>query len=584
MQRVQRYFRAYTLLLGSSSQRLPRIVLLMLFVAALDLAGLAAILPLLAVFIDPKSKGSLGIGGPDASFGIFESPFAALGATLVVFAIFVFRAWLAIRVNRKIIEFSGTHHATLMRRVLEAYLHQPYEFFLRRNSADFINLIVHQTYLYISSTLTPSLKLLTDSLSVLVIFGFLCVTISPATLLPALILLGTSALFVRIMQHRLRDAGRVNYESSTSLIKTVQHVLGSIKEVRVLASEAYWLGLTEHEARRLAGASAQISTIQAMPRYLIELSLVALFLICVGYTMFRPEEAGDIASSLAILAVAGARLMPGLVGISTCLNSLRSNTHAVERLAEDLEILTCAQTRGGGPPGRSEAFSELEFRDVTYAYPDTEVPAIERTSFKLLRGQTVGMLGSSGAGKSTLADLMLGLLVPQAGEIFFNGRPLSADRAAWLRCCAYVPQGATLIDDTVRRNVAFGVDDADVDDERVRGVCEVTRIWDVIKNLPEGLDARIGERGVRLSGGQRQRLAIARALYHRREFIVLDEATSALDADTEREVARALRDIAGKCTLIVVTHRPGLLRICDYLLHVENRYVRTTAQLRSAEA
>ena len=218
----------------------------------------------------------------------------------------------------------------------------------------------------------------------------------------------------------------------------------------------------------------------------------------------------------------------------------------------------------------TDKFELLEIKNLQYSYPNTEAVVTDIASLSIQAGESVGVIGTSGSGKSTLVDLLIGILTPKVGTISVNGRDISTDRRYWQDRIGYVPQHVYLMDTTIRRNVAFGLNEKEIESTAVERALRQANLWEFVQSLPQGLDTVVGERGVRLSGGQRQRLGIARALYGNPEVIVLDEATSALDADTEREIVESFREIAHDHTLIVVAHRTSTLAYCNRLIRLED--------------
>jgi ATP-binding cassette subfamily C protein len=266
---------------------------------------------------------------------------------------------------------------------------------------------------------------------------------------------------------------------------------------------------------------------------------------------------------LGVIGASAVRLMPASTALLSNFNNLRINRFMVSTLAQDLAIdepaSACPAGAGGDPLG---PFRSIEAQGVDFAYEAGGKRVFHGFDFRIASGEIVGLMGSSGAGKSTLADLLLGLLAPQSGRILVNDVPLESVRRAWQSKVAYIPQTPYLLDDSLRRNIALGVADGSIDDARVLAAIEDARLGPFLGSLAEGLDARLGERGVRMSGGQRQRVSIARALYHDREFLVLDEATSALDVETEQEVIETIRSLAGRKTMLIIAHRESTLTCC----------------------
>jgi ABC-type multidrug transport system fused ATPase/permease subunit len=281
----------------------------------------------------------------------------------------------------------------------------------------------------------------------------------------------------------------------------------------------------------------------------------------------RGHDTAAIMPTLALFAAAAFRMTPSANRVLAVINSLRYGLPAVATLTSEL-ALPVSDTPPGGTH-RTAFQRDIELRDVTFSYADTPAPALRGVSVRIGKNETVGFIGPSGSGKTTLVDVLLGLLAPQRGEVRVDGTDVAGNLRAWQDQIGYVSQTIYLTDDTLRRNVAFGVPEAEIDDRAVARAVRAAQLDDFVASLPAGLDAAVGERGVRLSGGQRQRIGIARALYHDPAVLVLDEATSALDAATERGVMDAVAALQGSRTIVIVAHRLSTVDRCDRLYRLE---------------
>jgi len=306
-----------------------------------------------------------------------------------------------------------------------------------------------------------------------------------------------------------------------------------------------------------------------LPRYAVEAAMLTVLVGVAGLRLALEGSAAEAIPLLAMFAAAGVRLMPASTSLMQSLNTLRATRFVLGELADELRELgtSAVPERAALEPARGpepmQPFRELRLERVSFAYRGTSRPVFTELSLSIRAGEAVGLAGPSGAGKSTAADLILGFLEPSAGRVLVNGDDIRRDLRAWLARAAYIPQAPYLLDDTLLRNIVFGTPEERIERARVERAIDDAQLRELVDALPAGIHSEVGERGVRLSGGQRQRLAIARALYQRREFLVLDEATSALDADTERDVLRAVRALHGRTTLLVIAHSERTLAACD---------------------
>jgi ABC-type bacteriocin/lantibiotic exporter with double-glycine peptidase domain len=309
------------------------------------------------------------------------------------------------------------------------------------------------------------------------------------------------------------------------------------------------------------------NVIQAVPRAVFEMLAIGSIALTIVIARFRGQTNDEATLVIALFGVVAFRMLPSINRVVTALQQLALTRPGLEGAVEGFSLpLTTEKPRDRETLG---IFTELRVSGLRYRYPNTEVDVLNLEDLRVSAGESVGIVGSSGSGKSTLVDVLIGILNPTGGTITINGKNLDDVRRQWQDKIGYVPQQTYLMDTTIRKNVAFGLPEKVIDDERVERALQQAHLLDFVNTLPLGWDTETGERGVRMSGGQRQRLGIARALYANPEVIVLDEATSALDSATEREIVESFRELATDRTLIVVAHRTSTLKYCSRLIRIE---------------
>lgn len=310
------------------------------------------------------------------------------------------------------------------------------------------------------------------------------------------------------------------------------------------------------------------NTLQNVPRAVFEVVVVSGVALLIAVASYRNIDLEDTSLLVALFGVVAFRMLPSVNRMIQSVQQLSFGRSGIEGAVQGLSLpqveISPKRVRA------TDKFELLEIKNLQYSYPNTEAVVTDIASLSIQAGESVGVIGTSGSGKSTLVDLLIGILTPKVGTISVNGRDISTDRRYWQDRIGYVPQHVYLMDTTIRRNVAFGLNEKEIESTAVERALRQANLWEFVQSLPQGLDTVVGERGVRLSGGQRQRLGIARALYGNPEVIVLDEATSALDADTEREIVESFREIAHDHTLIVVAHRTSTLAYCNRLIRLED--------------
>ena len=322
-----------------------------------------------------------------------------------------------------------------------------------------------------------------------------------------------------------------------------------------------------------------------IPRLSIEAIGISAMLGIIAFLMFRGREVNTMFPQISAFAMAAVRLMPSMNRMSTALNTMAYQEPRLDQLLayqhitkqngaskKDEEIISEEIVIRENPHSRKEpSFKKsIKLNDIEYIYPNTVTPILFNANMEILFGKSVGVVGLSGSGKTTAIDILLGLLLPQKGEVLVDDIDIQTNYMDWLSHIGYIPQMIFMLDDTIRANVAFGIDRENIDDFKVWNALNEARLADFVRSLPLGLDTSIGERGIRLSGGQRQRIGIARALYTDPELLIFDEATSALDSETEMAIMESINNLHGKKTMIIIAHRLGTIKECDTVYRVED--------------
>ena len=548
------------------------VVPLMLVAAASGVASVAAVIPFLSVLSDPASLPRLPIVFPILAASGIEDPIVLVRITGVLLASAVFLANALMIVKQyMLLRFSWSLNHHLSTRLLRHYLRQAYAFTLTSNTATLTNKLIVEVRQVVEAGFRNALEIVVQLTIIIALLGFL-VVLDPQLAAVSFLTLGlVYGGIYQLSKGILRRLGRESVAAGAARVKAINEALGGFKELKVSGREVFALRAYTAPSRRFGDYQATMGAISTLPRYALE-ALAIGGMVLIAALMAGRE--GSFAATLPLLgayALAGMRLLPSMQAVFNAVARIRGVTGSLEAIEADFLLAVATEGDLEEPPPPLPFERTIELHGVSFSYPAGERPALLGIDIDIRRGRSLAFVGRTGSGKTTLVDVVLGLLEPQAGQLSVDGTAVRPDqRRSYRRLFGYVPQNIFLMDDTIARNVAFGVPEAEIDPAAVRRACELAQIVDFVEQeLPDGYATVVGERGVRLSGGQRQRIGIARALYHRPQVIVFDEATSALDVHTERHVYEAIEGLAKTHTLITVAHRLDTIANSDHVVVLE---------------
>lgn len=549
---------------------------IMIFIGGVvETLGVSAMIPAITIILDQESIAEHDVTKVIMAYFNIDSiknlSLFALGLLIFVYIIKnLYLLWLTYEQNR----FITTNKNKMISRVLRDFLNRPYEFYL---DAD-IPTVFRMTDSDIPN-LFQLMMVLLQIASEAIVFVFLAIVLIVTDWKMALLIVGVfgivTFLISKIMKPRLNKLGKNNQDIQSRIAKWRIQAIYGIKDVKVLHRESFFADNYERSGKFGAVLSQKYAVLNSIPKNLIE----TVFIGClVGYIMFYIANGNDISKLVTVLSIYGVsaiRLMPCINRINTylaeiaynqpCLDYVYENMNVNERSLKENEYL---QT--GDYSQKLGITNKIELNNITYSYPNTDKKIFDGANMVVPYAKSVGIMGVSGAGKSTIVDIILGLLRVQNGTISCDGKNIFDNYASWLAQIGYIPQSIYLIDESIRENIGFGIAVDKIDDNRIWKVLEEAQLKEFVQNLPEGLDTKVGDRGVRLSGGQRQRIGIARALYHNPEILVFDEATSALDNETETALMDAINSFHGKKTMIIIAHRLNTIEKCDIIYKVQD--------------
>jgi ATP-binding cassette, subfamily B, bacterial PglK len=554
--------------------------IMMILAAVFETVGIGLIVPFVGVVTNPSIIQEQAVFSYVYRVLHFQST-----NTFILFAVVCLLSVFIIK-NGYLLLFYNTQYRIILnqkvklsRSMFKGYLTKPYTFHLQRNSAELLRNVNGEVSKVFDGIILSSFQLVTEILVSLFILSLLIATAPLATLASGILLGGSILLFFKIFRKKITYLGKENQRVSREVIKWVNQGLGASKEVKVSGRESYFVNAYTKQSQIMVNNTIYKNTLDQVPRLFIETLLVSIVLITMIIIVFQGTDTTILVSTMSLFAMAAFRLMPSINRIVAMLTTIRFSQPALKVVYNDLikdrtgdtihEVIGEESKTVSVNNGEKKFSDSLKLENVYFRYPNQEDYSIKNVSLTIPIGTSVAFVGSSGAGKTTIVDIILGLFVPEKGFVSVDGKDLNEIIPIWQQKIGYIPQSIYLSDDTIRKNVAFGINEKDIDETAVQKAIENAQLKEFVDSLPEGLDTIVGERGVRLSGGQRQRIGIARALYHNPEIIFLDEATSALDNDTEKEIMKAIDGLKGEKTLIIIAHRLSTIENCDIVFKVE---------------
>lgn len=568
------------MLFNNKEKKKLLVLFFMMIVAALfETLGIGMIVPIVGVLTNPdviKEKAFLAY--VYRLFNFQSTSLFIVFAVIILLGVFVLKNLYLLLFNHLQFKIILNQQVKLSRKLFREYLTKPYIFHLQRNTASLLRNVNSEVPRVFQGIIISGFQLCTELLVTICILLLLIKTAPLATITASILLAGSIFIFFRFFRKKITYLGEEQQKVSSSMIKWVNQGLGASKEVIVSGKEDFFINAYTNQSQISSDNSRYINMLNQVPRLFIETLMVTIVLITMLIVVFQEKNTSHLVSTMALFAMAAFRLMPSITRAVALITTIRYSQPALSIIYEDL-FLNNTQFRSRDIISNSESVvnkenrifnDSIELNEVSFQYPNQKEYSIRDVSLTIPIGQSVAFIGESGAGKTTLVDIILGLFQPEKGSVLVDGKNLNNQIAIWQQKIGYIPQSIFLTDDSIRNNVAFGIEDIQIDDEAVWRALEQAQLKEFVESLPERLDTTVGERGVRLSGGQRQRIGIARSLYHNPEILFMDEATSALDNETEKEIMKAIDGLKGEKTLIIIAHRLSTIENCDIVFKLKN--------------
>jgi ABC-type multidrug transport system fused ATPase/permease subunit len=568
------YIESIKFLLGNKIKRLLPLVVIFLLSSLIDLLGMSLVGGYVAIIIDPlfitKAQEIL----PILSFlNNFNHEETILFIGYGLFITFLVKFFLVIFVNHTIFNFAYFEQAKIQKIMINGFLHQDYETFILSKSAESLASIATYSSMY-KDALVGGLQALSSILVIIAAFIMLAVvsinTVAMLLLVMIIIFYAYNLTFAR----RLDATGRAFTKGSANLIRGTQEAAEGIREIKTLGKEAFFIDSVSSSANEIAKGGVRLNIFTILPRGILEVALIGFIVLVLTTNVLLNKDLAAGLSILSIFAAAMIRITPLISQLQSAANSIVFGRESIILLAKimkekgidinvDLKIF-----KKNASSKSTDVFNQLKLENISYTYPNSSKPSVMNVSLEINQGDFIGLIGPSGAGKTTLVDIILGFLKPSKGILKFNTDDAHKDISVWLSHCAYLPQDIFLIDGTLKENITLSTDE--IEDEELEEALKLSRLTPILKDLNNGLNTDIGDKGVKLSGGQKQRVSIARAIFNKRDVLLLDESTSALDSKTEAAVINELMTLRNKKTIISIAHRISTLKECNKIFRVNN--------------
>ena len=550
-----------------SKVRIPIMFLLGLIGTGLEALGIALVIPVMTTMSKATTGSSGSVLQPLFNFFGIQSVGTMVGvAVLCIVASFfvknIYRLFFSY-ISGRVGNFTS-HEVTSQ--LFRSYLTRPYTFHLQRNSSDLLNSMQQEAGMTIG-LVGGVIGLIQEILLASAVIWLMVYTEPIAAISTVTILVFGSMLYLKVTKPMIQAFGVQRQKIQAPLTRYMLQGFGGVKDIKVLGRSNDFLNQYEKQNLIVQNSGLRYGILKSIGPMWTELLAMSGLTVVVWVMVWQDRPPDRIIPLLGLFVIATWRFVPTVNSVVSLANSIRYSRPAVESVYREFEYI---KAQKNVIKVQIVFNDKVEMRNLTFNYPNTVTPSLRDVNIVVHKGETVGFIGPSGAGKSTLVDVLLGLLPQTSGELLIDGVEMQENNLEWQSTIGYVSQVIYLTDDTVRRNVAFGIAEKDVDEVALERALRSAQLWDFVESLPNKVNTIVGERGIRVSGGQRQRIGIARALYHEPQVLVLDEATSSLDIETETEVMSAIRALQGFKTILIVAHRLSTVQHCDRLYRIED--------------
>lgn len=548
--------------------KLLKISFLLIVGVFFEMLGIGLLLPLLAIMLSDN----LALDYPSLNnllifFNHPDKQTIIITGFLILILFYFVKLFFIMYLNWVQANFTAGINENFSNRLFSGFLNMPYINHLERNSSNLLHIIIGEVTMF--ATVTQAIMLLLTEFSIIIGVAIMLIYIEPfGSLIVILFISLSSFIFYRITRIRLMKWGKERQECEKNINKNILQSLHGIKDVKILNKEIYFIKIFQNFNNRKTNITTKYTALQQFPRVFLELIAVIGLTILVYIMILQGKQLNVIVPILGVFISAAFRMLPSLNRIMSSTQNIKYAQPVINVIYDELEKL---KNISNIINNKNLPFNkEIILSNVEFNYNNNKKKILNNISFNIIKGQSIGIIGQSGAGKSTIVDIILGLLNITNGSVLVDGIDISTSITSWQKNIGYVPQNIYLIDDTIKKNIAFGIEEEDINIERINHTIQLAQLNEFIDSLEFGINSNVGDRGSKLSGGQKQRIGIARALYRNPQILILDEATSALDNETEQDFMKAINNLKGSITTIIIAHRLSTVANTDYIYVLEN--------------
>ncbi len=547
------------------------ILILTIIGAGAELCGVSMILPFVEAIMNPDFiTGNEILNAIYVKMGISTNGMIALIAMSLV-VVYIIKNIYLVAMNNQIYKYTYRSQRDLACRMMQYYMSLPYIRLREQNSADLIRNITadsNRCFVVILNLLQMTSELLISGVLVV----YLVITDPVITLLVVVLMCISMFVILKVIKKKVAVLGKQDRFFEAQMNKCVLEAFGGVKEVKITHSEKFFMDDYYFKSTRYAGLHRKCDVLGIIPKQVMEVVTIGSLMVSLTIRLLMGADPSSFIPVVSVFAVAAFRLLPSVNKIASYMNSISfhlASFNAIDASIDEMRQGNEKYVEDTQNKPSVMMHDKFELKNLSFHYPDSDKNVIENIDLTLKKNESIALIGPSGAGKTTLADIILGVLSPQSGDMLVDGERINDNIYNWQKRLGYIPQSIFLFDDNIRKNIAFGIPEDEIDDDMVWKALEEAQLKTFVEELPDRLDTRIGERGARLSGGQKQRIGIARALYYNPDILVLDEATSALDNDTEKAVMESIEKLQGSKTMIIIAHRLTTVQHCDNIYEVK---------------